>query len=171
MLGRSLDRRRLIAGTIGLAGAGLTAAIGVPVVAFLLSPLLKQEPEAWRDIGAPNDYEPGTTTQVTFQESSSVPWSGNTSKAAAWLRRARDGSFQAFAINCTHLGCPVRWEQGPGLFFCPCHGGVFYENGRVAAPPPKQPLPQHETRVVNGRLQIKTQPLKITGNILGGAAE
>ena len=166
-----LSRRYFLAGAFGTLGAGVTAAIGVPIVAFVLSPLLKEEPEAWRDIGTPDDYERGTTTQVTFQQTSSVPWSGQTSKGSAWLRRNQDGSFQAFAINCTHLGCPVRWEAGARLFMCPCHGGVFYEDGRVAAPPPKDPLPQHETRIVDGRLEIKTRPLKITGDILKGAKE
>ena len=166
-----VERRHFLAGAIGVLGAGVTAAIGVPIVAFVLSPLLKQEPEAWRDIGAPDDFETGTTTKVTFQEASSVPWSGQTSRSAAWLRRLSDGSFQAFAINCTHLGCPVRWEPGPSLFMCPCHGGVFYEDGSVATPPPKQDLPQHETRIVDGRLQIRTRPLEITGDLLGGGSE
>jgi menaquinol-cytochrome c reductase iron-sulfur subunit len=160
-----------MAGVIGTLGAGVTAAIGVPVVAFLLSPLLKRPEQAWRDIGAPDDYDRGSMTKVTFEEPSSVPWSGHTSKSAAWLRRTADGSFQAFAINCTHLGCPVRWEDGPGLFFCPCHGGVFYEDGTVAAPPPKKPLPQHETRIVNERLEIRTKPLEITGDVLIGEEE
>src|SRR3712207_8271662 len=39
---------------------------------------------------------------------------------------------KAFAVNCTHLGCPVRWIQDASLFLCPCHGGVFYSDGRVA---------------------------------------
>jgi quinol---cytochrome c reductase iron-sulfur subunit, bacillus type len=163
-----VTRRQFVVGAFGALGAGVTGAILGPIAAFLLSPLLKQAPETWRDIGAPDDFEPGTTTKVTFQDSSSVPWSGQTAKSAAWLRRGKDGSFQAFAINCTHLGCPVRWEAGPQLFMCPCHGGVFYEDGTVAAPPPKQRLPQHETRVIGGRLEIKTRPLEITGDVLKG---
>jgi menaquinol-cytochrome c reductase iron-sulfur subunit len=161
-----LQRRQFLIGGIGVLGAGVTAAIGAPIVAFVLSPLRASKPENWQDIGAPEDFQPGTTTKVTFNDTSSEPWSGQTAKAAAWLRRKPDGSFEAFAINCTHLGCPVRWEETAQLFFCPCHGGVFYDDGTVAAPPPKDPLPQHETRIVDGRLQIRTKPLKITGDIL-----
>lgn len=166
-----VQRRQFVAGSIAALGAGVTAALGIPIVAFLLSPLLKSEPEVWRDVGAADDFEPGTTTKVTFQEASSVPWSGQTSRSAAWLRRGSDGSFQAFAINCTHLGCPVRWVEGPELFMCPCHGGVFYGDGSVAAPPPKQSLPQHETRVLRGRLQVRTRPLEITGDLFSGGEE
>jgi Rieske Fe-S protein len=32
-------------------------------------------------------------------------------------------------MNCAHLGCPVTWFPQSGLFMCPCHGGVYYENG------------------------------------------
>lgn len=171
MLGLKLTRRQFIAGALGTAGAGITAAIGVPIVAFILAPLLKDTPEAWRDIGAPDDFEPGTTTKVTYEDPASVKWSGLSGGSAAWLRRLPDGSFQAFALNCTHLGCPVTWESGPSLYFCACHGGVFYEDGTVAAPPPKQPLPQHQLRVIDGRLQIRTRGLEITGEILLGEEE
>src|SRR5439155_227339 len=54
-----------------------------------------------------------------------------------------------------HLGCPVEWRQGPDLFFCPCHGGVSYEDGRVAAGPPRQPLFEREWRVDGDRLLVR----------------
>ena len=47
-------------------------------------------------------------------------------------------TFQVFAINCAHLGCPVRWFPESRLFMCPCHGGVYYEDGsRASGPPPR----------------------------------
>ena len=46
-----------------------------------------------------------------------------------------DDEFVAFSVNCAHLGCPVRWLREAHLFMCPCHGGVYYEDGRVAAGP------------------------------------
>ena len=42
-------------------------------------------------------------------------------------------SFQVFAINCAHLGCPVRWFPQSRLFMCPCHGGAYYEDGSRAS--------------------------------------
>jgi len=49
----------------------------------------------------------------------------------------------------------VEWRQGSHLFFCPCHGGVFYEDGRVAAGPPRQPLFEREWRVDGDRLLVR----------------
>ena len=63
---------------------------------------------------------------------------GVTARTAAWLRRDSDASFTAFSVNCTHLGCPVRWFAEPKLFLCPCHGGVYNADGTVAGGPAAQ---------------------------------
>jgi Rieske Fe-S protein len=71
------------------------------------------------------------------------------------VRRLDGERFQVFAINCTHLGCPVRWFQESGLFMCPCHGGVFYQDGRHASGPPPRPLYQYEHRIRDGKLEVR----------------
>jgi Rieske Fe-S protein len=38
---------------------------------------------------------------------------------------------------------------------CPCHGGVFYEDGRHASGPPPRPLYQYEHRIRDGRLEVR----------------
>ena len=91
-------------------------------------------------MGKVDDFKIGETTAVEFIDSSPLPWAGVTAKTAAWLRRTGGQDFIAFAITCSHLGCPVRWQQSARLFMCPCHGGVYYEDGTVAAgPPPAAP--------------------------------
>ena len=47
------------------------------------------------------------------------------------------------------------------LFMCPCHGGVFYKDGRVAAGPPQHPLPRYQVRVQNGQVEIEAAPIPI----------
>jgi hypothetical protein len=36
---------------------------------------------------------------------------------ACWVRRIAGDQFQVFAINCAHLGCPVRWFAQSGLYY------------------------------------------------------
>jgi Rieske Fe-S protein len=60
--------------------------------------------------------------------------------------------FQVFAINCAHLGCPVRWFEQSRLFMCPCHGGVYYEDGSRASGPPPRGLYEYNHKVENGEL-------------------
>ena len=88
------------------------------------------------------------------------PWDGMTAKTGVYVRYlGRDGfkdQFQVFAINCTHLGCPVEWFPQSGLFMCPCHGGVYYENGEHASGPPPRGLYHCVWRVNEaGQLEIQ----------------
>ena len=108
-----------------------------------------------------DDFPIGSTVSVTFDDASPLPWSGVTARTAAWLRREDAASFTAFAVNCTHLGCPVRWFENAGLFLCPCHGGVFNRDGSVAAGPPPKPLTRYPVRVRGGRVEIQTAPTPI----------
>jgi len=48
------------------------------------------------------------------------------------------------------------------LFMCPCHGGVYYNDGTVAAGPPPKPLIRYDVRTLNGQVEIKTMAIPIT---------
>jgi menaquinol-cytochrome c reductase iron-sulfur subunit len=104
-------------------------------------------------------FQAGTTTLVQFDDPSPLPWAGQTAKTALWVRSVAAGSFQVFNVNCTHLGCPVDWRASPKLFLCPCHGGVFYEDGSVAGGPPPRALFERAWRVEGGKLMVKAQRL------------
>ncbi|HTD45677.1 MAG TPA: Rieske (2Fe-2S) protein [bacterium] len=144
---------------LGALGAAIVA---IPVVGFLLAPFLEKQSQVWRPVGTVDSFRPGMTVKVDFPDSSPLPWAGVVARTAAWLRREPDGTFVAFTVNCTHLGCPVRWLPDAELFMCPCHGGVYYKNGAVAAGPPPKPLPQYPVRVRGGQVEIQTSPIPIT---------
>lgn len=155
--------RRTFLTSLSLAlGAVGSMVVGVPILGFILGPMFGKAPHRWVGIGQAKNFNTGETVKFTFQDPSSLPWAGVTAKAAGWLRRESQNEFIAFAINCTHLGCPVRWEPEAKLFMCPCHGGVYYSNGKVAGGPPPRPLNRYKTRVRNGEVQIQTRPLPIT---------
>jgi len=157
-----LSRRKMLARlSIGLGGVA-AALIGIPVAGFLLAPLFETVLRKWRSVGSAAEFENGRTVEVKFEDASSVAWAGVTAQTAAWLRREPSGRFTAFAVNCTHLGCPVRWLNDAELFMCPCHGGVYYKDGTVAAGPPPRPLTQYPVRVRDGQVEILTTPTPIT---------
>jgi menaquinol-cytochrome c reductase iron-sulfur subunit len=146
---------------IGLSGVcGLI--LGIPVVGFIVAPLFRKTPGTWIPLGAADGFEIGKTVNVTFTDPSPLPWAGITAKNAAWLRRVSETEFIAFSVNCTHLGCPVRWLPDAELFMCPCHGGVYYKDGAVAAGPPPKPLTRYEVRIADGQVQIKNAATPIT---------
>ena len=162
----SPGRRRFMIGMTGIASAAIGGVVGVPVVAFFISPLTQKPAQQWRDVGPVDNFKVGSMTEVKLDNPDPQAWAGTTSQQGVWLRRVDNTQFQAFGINCTHLGCPIHWIDTARLFMCPCHGGVFYEDGTVAAPPPARPLVQHAVRVVDAHVQVQTHELPITGHFL-----
>jgi menaquinol-cytochrome c reductase iron-sulfur subunit len=52
--------------------------------------------------------------------------------------------------------------EGAELFLCPCHGGVYYNDGAVAAGPPPLPLHRYATRIENGEVKIDSVIVPVT---------
>ncbi|MDB6066380.1 MAG: (2Fe-2S)-binding protein [Pedosphaera sp.] len=156
------SRRRFFRDVSIIVGGCTALGFAAPTIGFILGPLTRRPPRVWRTVGKLDAFKIGDTVDVHYEDASPEPWSGVTARTAAWLRRESADKFIAFSVNCTHLGCPVRWLAQARLFMCPCHGGVFYESGDVAAGPPERPLTRYAVRVVNGEVQIETAPVPIT---------
>jgi Rieske Fe-S protein len=139
---------------------GLNAVVGtvlaVPLVGYLLGPAMKKDSEAgaWIAIGTAEDFPTGETRLVDFESPVRSPGDGETAKVACWVRRISGRNFQVFAVNCAHLGCPVRWFAQSKLFLCPCHGGAYYEDGSKAAGPPERGLFEYRHRLTGNALEI-----------------
>jgi Rieske Fe-S protein len=50
------------------------------------------------------------------------------------------GQVNVFAINCSHLGCPIGLNTTDKTFDCPCHGSRFHLDGTVLHGPAQFPL-------------------------------
>ena len=150
-----VTRRRLLSLLSIGAGSLVAVAAGVPIVGFLLSPMLRKFPPLWQSVGPLENFKIGDTVQVDLVTSSTLPWDGPAKKVGAWLRRDDNTNFTAYSSTCTHLGCPVRWIPSAELFMCPCHGGVYFKDGDVAAGPPPQPLQQFPVRLLDGQVQVQ----------------
>jgi menaquinol-cytochrome c reductase iron-sulfur subunit len=157
------ESRREFLMKLSMGVGGIAAvAVTIPVVGALLAPLLGTEQQSWVTVGAASDFKPGSVTLVTFQNPDPKAFAGVTANTASWLRKGLNNDFIAFAVNCSHLGCPVRWEAEARLFMCPCHGGVYYHDGSVASGPPPRALSQYKVRIYKGNVQIQTGPIPIT---------
>jgi quinol---cytochrome c reductase iron-sulfur subunit, bacillus type len=147
------DRRRALQWLSILFGGLAAAVAGLPVVGFFLAPVRRQR-DTWVDLGKAESFPAGETRLVKYKNPHTKKWDGMTGMAAAYVRRRTDGKFQVFALNCAHLGCPVSWFPQAGLFLCPCHGGVYYEDGSLASGPPPRGLFEYPTKIEGGVLKI-----------------
>jgi menaquinol-cytochrome c reductase iron-sulfur subunit len=140
-------------------GVGLNviagALIGIPVLGFIVSSIIKRPGLSWIGLGQVSQFPENTTRIASFTNPDPRAVDGTTNRIPCWVRNIGGGKFQVFAINCTHLGCPVRWFEQSNLFMCPCHGGVFYANGDHAAGPPPRGLYEYEHKVENNQLMIR----------------
>jgi menaquinol-cytochrome c reductase iron-sulfur subunit len=150
-------RRRNFLFAVGTALSAVSGVLlAIPVVGFVLSSAVRRkDPREWISLGSLDQFPELQTRGAVYRNPFTRPWDGATADIPCWVRNAGNNQFQVFAVNCTHLGCPVRWFQESGLFMCPCHGGVYYEDGSRASGPPPRGLFEYDYKVENGHLWIK----------------
>ena len=152
---------------LGILFNGLVAAaLGVPVLGFLLSSVTRGRANAylsWVPLGPVSEFPEGETRLATFRNPNVMPTDGKTVDTACWVRRVEGEQFQVFAVNCAHLGCPVRWFPQSGLFMCPCHGGAYYRDGSRASGPPERGLFEYAAKVQDGLVTIQAGELPTPG--------
>jgi Rieske Fe-S protein len=154
------SRRWLLLKAGVLVNGVVGAAISVPILRYVLSPVKSSDAySSWVSLGSVDDFPVGETRLARFTNPSRQSWDGETDRVACWVRRTGRTEFQVFAINCAHLGCPVRWFPQSQLFMCPCHGGAYYADGARASGPPERGLFTYDSKVVNGILQIRAGQL------------
>ncbi len=162
----TMTRRGLFA-KIGILLNGLVAAaLAVPIGRFMLSSITRGRADgylSWVSLGPVSQFPEGETRLATFRNPYVMPTDGKTADTACWVRRVAGDQFQVFAVNCAHLGCPVRWFPQSGLFMCPCHGGAYYRDGARASGPPERGLFEYPYKIANGSIVIQAGELPTPG--------
>jgi Rieske Fe-S protein len=172
------SRRSALLWLAGGAGVAAAGAVGVPLVGYLAG-AVRNRPVNWVPLGKVDDaalFPPNETRLHEFTNPGHEPWDGAAARFGAYVRyrgtdAAGEHQFWVFAMNCTHLGCPVSWFPQSGLFMCPCHGGVYYENGDRASGPPPRGLYKMPWRVTGGVLEVQAPHLPTLQDTLEKPAE
>ena len=158
--GETVTRRRLFTGGALAAGGIASAAFGLPALGFAVGPLFeKTEAANFQDVGPEADFNPETYVAKVI---TLAPDAGEPGKATVYVRKfdpTRDTDklkqpYVAISNRCMHLGCPVRYVEASERFICPCHGGVYEFDGKVAGGPPVRPLDRFDTKVEGGRVKV-----------------
>jgi Rieske Fe-S protein len=145
-------------------GVLAAVALGVPLVGYLLGALKRHKDDFVR-VGRVDEFPVGQTRLATFYNPLRQPWDGEVAHTACFVhnlgKKDDQGqpAFRVLAVNCAHLGCPVCWFPQSGLFMCPCHGGVYYENGDRASGPPPRGLFHCENEVRGSDLYVRAPHL------------
>jgi len=162
----TITRRGMLVRIGILINALVAAALSVPMGRYLLSSITRGRAGAylsWVPLGPVSKFPEGETRLAMFKNPYVMPTDGKTVDTACWVRRIAGDQFQVFAVNCAHLGCPVRWFPQSGLFMCPCHGGAYYRDGARASGPPERGLFEYRSKVQDGVVTIEAGELPTPG--------
>ena len=142
---------------VGL-GSVIGLIIGIPAIAYLLSPAVKVHvEEAWIPLGPLDAYPLDDPTLFSYTRSKINGWEKTVNSYGAYVWRYGNGDTEVrvYSNMCTHLSCRVTWTEETNVYFCPCHDGRFNKEGQVVAGPPPEPLYEFETKVEEGILSVK----------------
>jgi Rieske Fe-S protein len=138
-----INRREFIKGTAAVIGGLITAVIGLPTIAYLIDPALRESAkDAWIPIGKLEDMPLGKPAPFSFTRVQVNGWERTSTSHAGFVIRKSADPKDLLILNsrCTHLGCTVNWKDEANAFLCPCHDAKFDAEGTVLDGPPPRPL-------------------------------
>jgi menaquinol-cytochrome c reductase iron-sulfur subunit len=152
---KDLSRRDFFKTSAALVGGFIGAAIGIPSIAFLISPSLRKEADSSEiDLGAVDKYPVGIPTLFEFTRTQVNGWERTGVNHGVFVVRPDDKTVRVFSNICTHLGCRVSWHPNLQHYVSPCHDGHFDILGKNVGGPPPRPLDEYQTRIDAGNLLV-----------------
>lgn len=158
-----VSRRDFIKGTAATIGGLIGALIGIPSIAYLLSPGMQTKED--RDtiaLGALENYPIGVPTRFDFTQTKVNGWERTAVNYGLFVVRKSETEVRVFSDICTHLGCRVNWHPDIQHYISPCHDGHFDVMGKNVSGPPPRPLDEFNTKIENGNLFVTLPPFKRT---------
>ncbi len=150
-----ITRRRLLGYLSGLLGGAIAAALGIPLIRFYVGNAFRASGPRWLALGPTSEVQPGEPRLFTVSHVNQDGWQETSVRAEIYAVTENGRDYLTFSNICTHLGCPVRWDETRRAFACPCHGGVFSIDGRVMHGPPPRPLTQVPHKLESGVLYVQ----------------
>lgn len=153
-----VTRRQALKAMIVAIDGLIAATLAVPVIGYLLTPLLRgASTGAWIPLGPAADFQGAEPRRVDFRYTSEVGYSAESVNGFAYVVAGADAPPTVLSPVCTHMGCNVVWSGEAQRFLCPCHGGQYTVDGRNVAGPPPRPLDRLPVRIDDGILMIQAE--------------
>lgn len=159
-----ISRRDFIKATVTAIGGLIGALIGIPSVAYLLSPSLRAEEDTDSiPLGALEDYPIGIPTLFEFTRTKVNGWERTGLSFGVYVLRQNEKDVRVFSDICTHLACRVTWHPDQKHYISPCHDGHFDITGKNISGPPPRPLDEFITKIEDGNLFVTLPPFERSG--------
>ncbi len=160
---QNISRRDFIKATTAFIGGLIGIGIGLPSIAYLLSPSLrKMEDESVINLGSLDKYPLGIPTLFEFTRTKVNGWERTGLSYGVFVLRQTEKDVRIFSDICTHLVCRVSWHPDAQHYISPCHNGYFDIVGNNVSGPPPRPLDEFVTTIEDGNLYIQLPAFKRT---------
>jgi menaquinol-cytochrome c reductase iron-sulfur subunit len=157
--GAALKRRTFVGLLVAGSSAIVAGLISIPVFLASLSPAFQPRRRVtWQPVGWLKDFAIGEVHERLIEVNGNA-WPRTFRQQAVFVWRRSETDIIVFSRSCTDLGCPLDYDAGSTCFFCPCHGGIFTQNGEHLAGPPNRPMYRYEHRVRAEMLEIDVASL------------
>ena len=153
---KQLNRRSFLSIAVASIAGILTVGITIPSIIYVIGPALqRKQEEEWISLGPVSKVEVGVPALYKVKITQQSGWITSEEEISVYVVTQDGREYIALSNICTHLGCRVRWITDQGVFFCPCHNGVFDTVGTVVSGPPPRPLDQYDLKIEDDKLFIK----------------
>ncbi len=147
------DRRTFLSilpvGVLGLVGASMALA-----AKHSLDPVAQEAASAnWTTLDAVAELAGDEPIEKTIAVTCRSGWQKTVEDKTVFVLPKHDN--KVLSSVCPHEGCPIVWEGESGKFLCPCHDSYFSDSGERLTGPAAKDLTEFETRIEDGKLQIK----------------
>jgi menaquinol-cytochrome c reductase iron-sulfur subunit len=155
----SPPRRSFLGGLLAVGTAGMGALLVIPVVRFVLHPLLAKTTEkSWSDVGKVDEFQAITApVQRLVQIEQLDGWRRTVSQKPVYVTRDSAGQLVVLSAVCTHLGCSVPWIEKQDKFICPCHQAIFDPTGKLIGGPAPRSMDALPMKIEQGVLKVEYQ--------------
>lgn len=155
----SRARRSFLGGLLAAGTAGVGALLFIPVVRFVLHPVLAMTTEkSWSDVGQVDEFQTITTpVQRLVQIEQLDGWRRTVSQKPVYVVKDSTGQMAVLSAVCTHLGCTVPWIDKQNKFICPCHQAIFDPEGRLIGGPAPRGMDVLPMKIEQGVVKVQYQ--------------
>ena len=106
-------RRSFLGGLLAAGSAGVGALLIIPVIRFVLHPVLAMTTEkSWSDVGKVDEFQSSAApVQKVIQIEQLDGWRRTVSQKPVYVVKDSAGQLAVLSAVCTHLGCTVPWRD------------------------------------------------------------
>ncbi len=155
----SSPRRSFLGGLLIAGTAGVGALLIIPVVRFVLHPVLAITTEkSWSDVGNVDEFQAiiAPVKRLVLIEQRDG-WRRTVSQKPVYVARDSAGHLTVLSAVCTHLGCTVPWIEKQDKFICPCHQAIFDPSGRLIGGPAPRGMDALPMKIEQGVVKVQYQ--------------